>query len=62
MSNSKKSICYRLILTGIVCLIKQLDIFYIILPDFIKGFLDGFSISLGLILVLFGIDCKLGLK
>lgn len=55
MSNSKKYICYGLIFSGIAFLIRQLDIFYIVLPDFIKGFLEGFFISLGLILILFGL-------
>lgn len=59
MSNGKKSICYGLILNGIVFLIKQQDIFYIILSDFIRGFLEGFSRSLAMILILFGLYCEI---
>ncbi|MCC3867477.1 hypothetical protein [Terrisporobacter mayombei] len=58
MNSNKKYICIGLIFSGISFLIGQLHIFYIILPDFIKGFLEGFSISLGLILILFGLYCE----
>ena len=58
MNNNKKYICIGLIFSGISFLISQLHIFYIILPDFIKGFLQGFLISLGLILIVFGLYCE----
>lgn len=55
MSNSKKYLCFGLIFNGISCLIRQLDIFYIILPDFIKDFFEGITLGLGLVLILFGL-------
>lgn len=54
MNSNKKYIFFGLILNVIAFLIRELDILHIILPDFIRGFLEGFSISLGTVLILFG--------
>lgn len=58
MDNGKKYICFGLVFSALSFLIREFNIFYIILPDFIKGFLEGFSISLGLVLILFGLYCE----
>ena len=58
MSKGNKYICFGLIFSGITFLVRQLNLFYIVLPDFLRGFIEGFSISLGIILILFGLYCE----
>ncbi|WP_455538556.1 hypothetical protein [Terrisporobacter sp.] len=58
MDNGKKYIFIGLILNTMGILVKYLYIFSVILPNFLKGFLEGFFISLGIVILILGLYCE----